>query len=62
MGFVYFTLPVVVGYFVMQYTISISEKNNNKLLQKTESSLETKLQNMRLNEMLKDIKNQNSKT
>ena len=28
MGLVYFTVPIIIGYFVMQYTNQVSEQNN----------------------------------
>ena len=66
MGFVYFTIPIIAGYFIMQFAISKSEKNiginGSKLTRDSPFQRETNMQNVKLNELLTNIKNQNTKS
>lgn len=61
MGFVYFTIPVISGYFLMQYVTGIAEKNlgeRGSKLKPTQSSSKsgTEAQNRALGDMLSQIK------
>jgi hypothetical protein len=66
MGFVYFSLPVIAGIFIMQYALSKSEENiginGSKLPRNSAFKSETKMQNNALSEILTNIKNQNTKS
>ena len=66
MGFVYFTIPIISGYFLMQYVTSIAEKNlgeNGSKLKPTLSSSksETAAQNKALGNILSKIKQESNK-
>lgn len=66
MGFVYFTIPIISGYFLMQYVISIADKNigerGSKLSPTSSSSKsETAAQNKALGDMLSKIKQASNK-
>ncbi len=59
MAVVYFTIPVIVGYFIMQFTSSVSEQriNDIKKAGRPNTDSNTTAQNNALNELLTKIKN-----
>jgi hypothetical protein len=57
MGLVYFSVPVIAGYYVMQYVSEIAEENMKNIKSSpTQYSSETKMQNQVLNDMLNRVK------
>ena len=56
MGCVYFSIPVVAGYYLMQYVNGIAEKNLKDLQSSSHVPAEVKMQNDALNSMLKEWK------
>ena len=66
MGFVYFTIPIISGYYLMQYVNSIAEKNLGEKGSKLKPTLsssksETAAQNKALGNMLLKIKQESNK-
>jgi hypothetical protein len=56
MGIVYFSFPVVGGYYLMQYVGTIAEKNLKNLKEESAVHLGTQQQNAALGGMLDDWK------
>lgn len=60
MGFVYFSVPVISGYYLMEYVNSIAEANLKNLKEKSEEILpETRMQNEALIGMVKEWRAKN---
>lgn len=60
MSIIYFSVPVISGYYIMQYVNSIAEENLKDLKTISEESLGTKQQNDALDGMLKGWKNKSN--
>ena len=56
MGFVYFSIPVVSGYYLMQYVNNVAERNLKDMKEHVEVLPETKLQNEAFQGMVKEWK------
>lgn len=56
MGCVYFSVPVVAGYYLMQYVNGIAEQNLKELQASSSVPAEVKMQNDALKGMLKEWK------
>lgn len=56
MGILYFSIPVVSGYYIMEYVKQISEKNLAELKKTAEILPETRMQNQALQGMVKEWK------
>ena len=57
MGLVYFSLPIIGGYYIMQYVNEIAEENMKSVKSApARYDAETKMQNQALNDMLNRAK------
>jgi hypothetical protein len=56
MGLIYFSIPVIMGYFIMQFTNEMSLKNLKAIREHRNPNMKTKQQNEALGDMLEKIK------
>ena len=55
MGLIYFSIPCILGYYIMQYSNSVAEENLRQFRLETQILPETKMQNDVLKNMLQNI-------